>query len=145
MPNSMRRADDCSSSAPSSTGGGFSAYDFKAKREIPLTLKGIAPSRQAISAKYVGKNLALDVVYSVKNGSIRVDGTLSSLADVERAIVLTYTIPMSGANLRFAPSMNKSIAIGEKGSGSGTVYPIGAEGSSDSRWRFLRARRACFG
>ncbi|MCX6377548.1 MAG: hypothetical protein NTU88_16190, partial [Armatimonadetes bacterium] len=110
----------------SGVGGRFSAYDFKAKREIPLTAKGITPTKQGVSAKYAGAGLSLDVGYSIKGGIVRVDGTLTNLTDGERAVALTYTIPLADKGLRFSPSLNESVKIGKDVSGSGTVFPIAA-------------------
>ena len=87
--------------------GHFHAYDFKAKKEIPLN----------------GDQLACDVKYATDGDALKVKGTLKNLASGERAIVLSYTIPIEGEDVKFSPSLNESTPEGE-----GSIYPIAAMG-----------------
>ena len=99
-------------------GGHFQAYDFKAKQEIPLKAK---VSGSEVS--YEGTQLACDAKYAVEGDVLKVQGTLKNLAPGERAIVLSYTVPFAGKDVRFSPSLNESVAAGE-----GSIYPIAAMG-----------------
>ncbi len=114
-------------SAPiSASGGRFAAYDFRSKQSIPLAAGKVSASRDKISARYQGGQLQCDATYLVSKGSLYVQGTLKDLSGKDRAVMLSYTIPVRGKNLRFSPSLNTTIPIGAKVSGQGTVYPIAA-------------------
>lgn len=84
--------------------GHFHAYDFKAKKEIPLE----------------GGNIALNVGCTMDGDVLNVQGTLRNRVAREQAIVLSYTIPTQG---KFSPSLNESVSAGE-----GSIYPIAAMG-----------------
>lgn len=111
------------SAALSLAGGRFTAYDFRAKAQVPLTLEKTSKSG---AVSYRGKQLTLDAKFAITGEYIRVDGTLKNLTAGERAIALTYTIPLAGRGFRFSPSLNESVKIGKDASGSGTVFPIAA-------------------
>ena len=87
--------------------GRFQAYDFKARKDIPLK----------------GNQLDLDVEYTTDGDALKVRGTLKNLASGERGIVLSYTIPIEGKDVKFSPSLNESTPEGE-----GSIYPIAAMG-----------------
>lgn len=84
--------------------GQFKAYDFKAKKDIPLE----------------GGNIALNVGYTMDGDVMKVEGTLRNRVAREQAIVLSYTIP---TQRKFSPSLNESVSEGE-----GSIYPIAAMG-----------------
>lgn len=109
-----------------SSGVGFSAYDFKAKREVPLTPKLMEKAGQAVYAEWIGEDLICRAEYYVVGNALRVQGTLRSSATSAHAIVLSYTIPLTGDKLAFYPSLNQQIAVEPGVTGSGTVYPIAA-------------------
>ena len=107
-------------------GGGFSVYDFKAKREIPLSPKSVTKSGETVLAAWTGENVSCEVEYKIFAGAVMVSGKLKGSSPVSRALVLSYTIPLKGEGLKFSPSLNENIAIRPGVSGEGSVYPIAA-------------------
>ena len=114
-------------SAPISGGGGcFAAYDFGAKQSIPLAAGKVSASGDKVSVRYEGGRLVCDANYLISKGNLYVQGTLKDLSGKDRAVVLSYTIPLASKTLRFSPSLNESVPVSAKRSGEGSVYPIAA-------------------
>ncbi len=108
------------------SGGGFSAYDFKAKREIPFTPRVPTRSGEVISSVWSGEDLSCEIEYKLVGSAVMVTGKLKNSLPMNRAVVLSYTIPLTGEKLMFSPSLNETVAIGPGVSGEGSVYPIAA-------------------
>lgn len=108
------------------SGGGFSAYDFKTKREIPFTPRVPTRAGQGISSVWSGENLLCEVEYKALDQGVMVTGKLRGSPPITRAVVLSYTIPLAGEKLVFSPSLNQTVAVDAQTSGKGSVYPIAA-------------------
>ena len=102
-------------------GGMLTAYDFKAKKDIPLTVEKASTHEDRVTATYKGGQLECNVTYLISRGNLWVQGSLKDLSGTDRAITLSYTIPLSAKNMRFSPSLNEMLPAG-----SGSVYPIAA-------------------
>jgi len=109
-----------------SEGGRLAASDFKSGRDCGLAATKVARIGKAITVEYQGRQLVCDVTYSMIGEAIKADGVLKNLSGGDRAILLTYTIPLVGKDLKFSPSLNDmNVAANEAGTES-SVYPVAA-------------------
>lgn len=98
--------------------GRFSVYDYKAKREVPLAEEK-SSSNDTIFLK--GDRIECKATLTHKAGRTLVDGTLTNLADDDRALILSYTIPPLSQGSKYWFTPNEGVS-----EGSGSVYPIAA-------------------
>lgn len=109
-------------------GAAFTAWDYKARKELPLSLKKLTrlstPGAEGIMLTCAGDGFSCRVMIRLFSGGVRMEGHLINESDTDKAIVLSYVIPLFADGLTFSSSLNGSVVVDGDRRGSGTVYPI---------------------
>jgi hypothetical protein len=104
----------------------FSIFDASSESEITLQNEQVTKNGYKTIYSAQGDNIQLYAEFEQTKDYLEVTGTVTNSDGNDRAVIVSYLSPVSGANLVFGNELNDSVEINEQSQIEGNLYPVAA-------------------